>query len=229
MCSGCGGRTSVTGGTIFDRTRTPLTARFNAGVALLSRLPLESAQIRVFGLPTHRFAIATLAADGRSLAVSVVHTASPIGASRTALHNRQLDTLSLIADEFDDREVIIVGDFNTSPWSSGFQRLLSETGWRNAAQGFGYRPTWPSHLLWLGIRIDHHIVSPGLVVQRFSTVGSVALTFHLRPAALRPLQVPTQPIVFSLKVTNRIGAIRHIEVMPDSRKKYKGKCAVWTC
>jgi transposase-like protein len=30
MCSGCGDRTSVTAGTIFDRTRTPLTVWFNA-------------------------------------------------------------------------------------------------------------------------------------------------------------------------------------------------------
>lgn len=30
MCSGCGARTSVTAGTIFDRTRTPLTVWFNA-------------------------------------------------------------------------------------------------------------------------------------------------------------------------------------------------------
>ncbi len=30
MCSGCAGRTSVTAGTIFDRTRTPLTVWFNA-------------------------------------------------------------------------------------------------------------------------------------------------------------------------------------------------------
>ena len=30
MCSGCGGRTSVTGGTIFDRTRPPLTVWFTA-------------------------------------------------------------------------------------------------------------------------------------------------------------------------------------------------------
>ena len=29
-CSGCGGRSSVTAGTIFDRTRTPLTVWFNA-------------------------------------------------------------------------------------------------------------------------------------------------------------------------------------------------------
>jgi len=30
MCPGCGGRSSVTAGTIFDRTRTPLTVWFNA-------------------------------------------------------------------------------------------------------------------------------------------------------------------------------------------------------
>jgi len=30
MCSACGGRTSVTAGTIFDRTRTPLTVWFAA-------------------------------------------------------------------------------------------------------------------------------------------------------------------------------------------------------
>jgi len=30
MCSGCGGRTSVTAGTVFDRTRTPLTVWFTA-------------------------------------------------------------------------------------------------------------------------------------------------------------------------------------------------------
>ena len=30
MCAGCGHRTSVTAGTIFDRTRTPLTVWFTA-------------------------------------------------------------------------------------------------------------------------------------------------------------------------------------------------------
>ena len=30
MCGGCGGRTSVTAGTIFERTRTPLTVWFTA-------------------------------------------------------------------------------------------------------------------------------------------------------------------------------------------------------
>jgi len=34
MCAGCGSRTSVTAGTIFDKTRTPLTVWFLRGVAV---------------------------------------------------------------------------------------------------------------------------------------------------------------------------------------------------
>ena len=36
LCGGCGGRTSVTAGTIFQRTRTPLTVWFTAGRRLVS-------------------------------------------------------------------------------------------------------------------------------------------------------------------------------------------------
>ena len=36
LCGGCGGRTSVTAGTIFERTRTPLTVWFTAGWLLVS-------------------------------------------------------------------------------------------------------------------------------------------------------------------------------------------------
>lgn len=49
MCAGCGGRTSVTAGTIFDRTRTPLTVWFTAcwlfatGKAGVSALTLKRA------------------------------------------------------------------------------------------------------------------------------------------------------------------------------------------
>jgi hypothetical protein len=35
MCSGCAGRTSVTAGTIFDRTRTPLTSLTHGGACWL--------------------------------------------------------------------------------------------------------------------------------------------------------------------------------------------------
>ena len=42
-----------------------------------------------------------------------------------------------------DHPLILMGDFNTTPWSLAFRRLIRQTGLRNAAAGFGYLATWP--------------------------------------------------------------------------------------
>ncbi len=65
MCSGCGGRTSVTAGTIFDRTRTPLTVWFTAcwlfatgkdGISALSlKRTLEIGSYQTAWAMLHRF------------------------------------------------------------------------------------------------------------------------------------------------------------------------------
>ena len=51
----------------------------------------------------------------------------------------------------------------------------------------------------------------------------VPFSLQLRAFAFCPLQVTTQPVVLSFKVAGRGRSIRHIEVMPDSGKKYKLK------
>ena len=54
-------------------------------------------------------------------------------------------------------------------------------------------------------------------------VAAVALVFQPGTLAFRPLQVPPQPIDSSFKLTDGVGAIRHIEVMPDSGTLYKSR------
>ena len=49
------------------------------------------------------------------------------------------------------------------------------------------------------------------------------LVFQPGTLAFRPLQVPPQPIDSSFKLTDEVGAIRHIEVMPDSGTLYKSR------
>ena len=141
------------------------------GVALFSRLHLEEAELRPFASRRRNFVVATLVVAGRPVRLAVVHAASPMWAARAALRDQQLALLASVARESPDYEMIIVGDFNTSPWSLAFRRLLDETEWRNAGQGFGYLPTWPATRPWLGIPIDHHLVSDGIVVHDFSVVG----------------------------------------------------------
>ena len=49
------------------------------------------------------------------------------------------------------------------------------------------------------------------------------LVFQPGTLAFCPLQVSPQPIVSSFKLTDGVGSIRHIEVMPDSAKLYKSR------
>jgi transposase-like protein len=81
MCSGCGGRTSVTAGTIFDRTRTPLTVWFTAcwlfatvkdGIAALSlKRTLEIGSYQTAWAMLHRLR-SVLVRPGRERLTGVV-------------------------------------------------------------------------------------------------------------------------------------------------------------
>ena len=60
---------------------------------------------------------------------------------------------------------VLMGDFNTSPFSPTFRFIVRETGLFDSAQGFGYRPTWGPRLPrepllpWIGSPIDHFLAS----------------------------------------------------------------------
>lgn len=79
---------------------------------------------------------------------------------------------------------LLTGDFNTTPFSQVMKQLLSTTGLRDAAAGSGYRVTWGPRLWageplfpWVGIPIDHTLVSPGVQVIS-SEVGEIPGSDH---------------------------------------------------
>jgi len=62
---------------------------------------------------------------------------------------------------------IVVGDFNATPWSSPFRRLMGSADLRNSQRGFGLQPSFStdSNLL-LRVPIDHLLHSDALEVTR---------------------------------------------------------------
>jgi endonuclease/exonuclease/phosphatase (EEP) superfamily protein YafD len=54
------------------------------------------------------------------------------------------------------REVIVIGDFNSTPWSGRFRKFQQDSNLHNSQRGFGFQPTWnagfPSLLM---VAIDH--------------------------------------------------------------------------
>jgi endonuclease/exonuclease/phosphatase (EEP) superfamily protein YafD len=150
----------------------------NFGIALLSRFPLERTEVRSLVRESVPYVVTHLGFRGRPLTIVLAHPVPPARGSYVALRNRQLEELARVRGEFSEREFVLVGDLNTSPWSLAYRRLIEQTGLRNAAQGFGYRPTWPAQMPWLMIPIDHFLVSPGLEVLDHR-VGTLVGSDHL--------------------------------------------------
>ena len=60
--------------------------------------------------------------------------------------------------------LVLIGDFNCTPWSPAFRKLVSYSGLRDSRRGLGVQPTWPSPFGPFGIPIDHALVSKDLHV-----------------------------------------------------------------
>ena len=83
------------------------------------------------------------------------------------------------------RPKLLVGDLNVTMWSPYFQRLLRDSGLRDARRGYGLQTTWPVPLpSFLRLAIDHCLVSEEWFVQAITTganTGSSATRFIRKP------------------------------------------------
>jgi len=59
-------------------------------------------------------------------------------------------------------EVIVVGDFNASPWSHAFRGLRRNAGLIDTMRGAGLQPSWPDGWGVLALPIDHVLHTEGL-------------------------------------------------------------------
>jgi endonuclease/exonuclease/phosphatase (EEP) superfamily protein YafD len=154
----------------------PRTGAF--GIALWSRVPLRDAHtvpIGDFGFPTI-VAIADTAAG--PLGVVVAHPPPPRGAANTHARDSAIAALPALLATLPPRRLVL-GDLNATRWSSPLRALLAATGLRDSCEGRGLQASWPSSLpRWLGIAIDHVLVSPDLAVTE-RRVGDAFGSDHL--------------------------------------------------
>lgn len=102
--------------------------------------------------------------------VYAVHLASPPSRRQAAQRNTQLRRLAArIKDADPALPRIVVGDFNTTPYSPYFQDLLRDAGLRDGRRPFGLHVTWPAWPVPLWIPIDHCLAGGSVVVTRVAT------------------------------------------------------------
>ncbi len=134
------------------------------GIMLLSRLPVDAADVvRIIpnGLPV---VVARLHCDGQLLTVVSAHPLSPVNPRRLRLRNELLTALAGFTKSLTG-PVMLLGDLNTTSWTPAFRRLIRESGLRDSRIGFGIQASWPARAGWLRITLDHCLVSDGVAVR----------------------------------------------------------------
>lgn len=100
--------------------------------------------------------------------MTVAHPVTPF-----RLYDLRNTELNNIANEARRSEfpVMIFGDFNCSPWSYYFSRLLSDDGLQDSERGFGLQPSCPSPIPF--IPIDHCVTTTQFVTRERKICESV--------------------------------------------------------
>lgn len=153
--------------------------------ALFSRLPLLDPEVRFIqkSYASQSFVQArVLASNGRAAGLVLIH---PPHATSEIDGLRQEKLFSYLLDQRQTlpKPLILMGDFNTPPWSNQFIRLKDGLSLSDSRAGFGLQASWPVSLgpVSLGVPlfpIDHILTGQGVSTLRRKTGPSI-ISDHL--------------------------------------------------
>lgn len=129
----------------------------NFGIGLMSRFPIVTTERFYLGDVSPAIAAEIQTPDG-VIDVIAIHLRPPISPNQAARRNQQLVALAELAAER-RHPLVILGDFNTTPYSPKLQRLLADGGLADTSRGRGISYTWPRGLPLFRVPIDLCLVS----------------------------------------------------------------------
>jgi endonuclease/exonuclease/phosphatase (EEP) superfamily protein YafD len=137
----------------------------NFGIALLSRWPLDDVELVSFSETGFPSIVATVRRPVGDFRFIATHPFPPFNARSTAQLVTHLDGVAeTVATS--SLPCLVAGDFNATPWSRPFRRLVATSGLIDSALGRGVQDTWHAHLPAPRIPIDHVLVPPEATVLR---------------------------------------------------------------
>jgi endonuclease/exonuclease/phosphatase (EEP) superfamily protein YafD len=137
----------------------------NFGIGLFSALPIRDARLIAFGPDELPAIVATIAVGERALTIVVLHAVPPRSHYHFVLRGMQLEGAAAVVR--DAGPAILIGDFNTTPWSPTFTDLVADGRLLDGRRGFGLQPTWHTAVPPLLIPIDHCLHTPDVRVVSF--------------------------------------------------------------
>lgn len=138
-----------------DYPHVALEERFG-GLAIYSRYPLEGTEVLSSGNMERPRIRTTLVLPDQKVTMILAHVARP----KQNYTIRNLDFKAVTAEAAAaPRPMILFGDLNCTPWSTSFQKLLSQGKLRDSENGFGLQPTWSPRGWMPFVPIDHLLTS----------------------------------------------------------------------
>ncbi len=111
---------------------------------------------------------ATLALDGQAFTLMSLHVIRPKDAYTEQIQAQEYAAASQWIREQRQQHgypILVLGDYNTTPWAARFQRFLQESGLHDTSLGFGYQPSWPAAApVLFAIPIDHAVASADMII-----------------------------------------------------------------
>jgi endonuclease/exonuclease/phosphatase (EEP) superfamily protein YafD len=143
----------------------------NFGVALFSRIPWTQEDIPMFGEAGVPSIEVHLSHQGHELVLLGTHPLPPVGGEYASLRNEQLQLLAEHVAKLGGA-VLVVGDFNSTPWSEGMRILTRNSGLGFRSIAPPWTPTWRAGTP-LAIPIDHALCTAPLVIAERSVGGDM--------------------------------------------------------
>jgi endonuclease/exonuclease/phosphatase (EEP) superfamily protein YafD len=170
----------------------------NFGLAVFSRVEPAGGRVEFFADVETPSLDLTLPSGDRSIRVLVTHPLPPGDAETAALRDQHLEgladwmrfTATLQTAGTPPVPVLILGDFNATPWCPPLRRLLATTGLHSAARGHVVvASTWPVPIPFLRIPLDHALLNDELACIRYRVgpdIGSDHFPLLLEVRATAP-------------------------------------------
>lgn len=128
-------------------------------VALFSRYPLSNIQAN--SIEKTPMIQADITIQNKVLNVIVIHPYAPTGSADLQQRNLSLNQLSQRLKIYDNRQVVLMGDFNTASWSWSYKNFLLSLPWlRDSNRGQGITSTWNAGIF--HTIIDHMLISSNI-------------------------------------------------------------------
>ena len=147
------------------------------GLAIYSKFPLE--EVKSEDLIVYLEAIADI--DGEKVNIIVSHPAAPFNQEMNEKAYYGLELLSKRANQLTSQNVILMGDFNLTPWSKKYSNFANSVpSLKNISKGEGIKFSWLGNLL-----IDHVFISKSIKASNFEIKGNSGSDHNLVYAEIR--------------------------------------------